>query len=45
MTVDPSYISTSCSHWEYQIIYRMNTEGLYEEKKICLACKQEIRGY
>jgi len=50
MTVEPSYISNSagatlCQHWEYQIIYRKNMEGNYEEKKICIQCREEIRGY
>jgi len=44
--IEPSYINNiACGHWAYQIIYQKNMEGLYEEKKICLECKGEVRGY
>lgn len=50
ISVEPSHISNSagaalCQHWAYQIIYQKNMEGNYEEKKICLACKEEVKGY
>lgn len=38
-------LGKECPHWAYQIIYQKNMEGIYEEKKVCLECKNEVRGY
>lgn len=34
-----------CLHFAYQTIYQKNMEGFYEEKKVCLHCKNEVLGY
>ena len=39
------YSKAPCGHWAYQIIYQKDYSGIYEEKKVCLMCKEEIKGY
>jgi len=38
-------IGVECHHCAYQIVFQKNDVGAYEEKKICLECKNEVRGY